>query len=370
VLAGAAAPGTAAASDEIHAGSNFASALSYGTATLGAVGTTTFVCDGQAVAFGHPFTFAGADASFSAHAATAVLVQPDSGFGPFKVANIGGVAGVVDQDRLAGLHADLGGQPQSASVTTNLAVDRAPVRTLRTTAIAQPYLPDITFSHLLAAVDAGLDKIGPGSADVTTRVTGVRANGTPFSVSRDDKVSDTVDLSSTLAFRTADFVASISGQALEDVRITGVTLGGTLSSKPSEYRVTAVQVRSHGTFVSVPSEIHVSPGGVLTTRLTLRPYRGQGATKQVVLKVPVPKGSGEGTGVLAVSAGEAFAESDPETFTELLAQLRTLPGPDSLRVTMSIDNADTGRTVRSRVTATADRAVEQYENTYDVVSEP
>jgi hypothetical protein len=368
VHAGAAAPRTAAAPDEIHAGSNFAAAVSYGTATLGAVGTTTFVCDGEAVAFGHPFTFTGADARFSAHAASAVMVQPDAVFGPFKVANIEGVAGVVDADRLAGLHAEVGDGPRTAPVTTNFAVDGAPARTMRTTAVAQPFLADITFSHLLAAVDSGLDKIGPGSATVTFRVTGVRADGSPFSVSRDDRVSDTSDIAGALALRAADFVFSLTSQAFEDIRITGVTMGGELSSKPSEYRLTAVQVRSQGRFVTIPSQINVKEGGVLTTRLTLRPYRGQGTTKRVVMEIPVPRGSGEGVGVLTVSAGEGFAEAEPETFPALLAQLRTTPGPDSLRLAMTVENAETGRTVRSQTAERADRAVSPYENTYDVVS--
>ncbi len=50
---------TASSAAEITAGSNFAAALSYGDISISGVGTTTFVCNGEAVAFGHPLIGAG-----------------------------------------------------------------------------------------------------------------------------------------------------------------------------------------------------------------------------------------------------------------------------------------------------------------------
>jgi hypothetical protein len=370
ITTGSAAPGTAAAPSEISAGSNFAATWSYGTATIGGVGTTTFVCDGQAVAFGHPAFFTGADATETAHPATAVVVQPDPLFGPFKVANIGGIAGTIDQDRLAGLRAHLGQQPATAPITTNFRVDGGPVQTLKTQATAQPFMADITFSHVIAAVDRNLDKIGPGSADVILRVRGVRADGSAFTVSRGDKISDTGDISYALAVHAADFVYSLTSQDFEDIRITSVTMGGALSSKASDYRVSAFKVRSAGTYIPVPNPINVREGGVLTTQFTLRPYRGGGALKTVDIPVAVPRGSGNGFGSLDVAAGQDYPASEPSSFAALLTQLRSTPGPDSLRVTMRVTNTNTGRTVTTRVTTKADRAVVPWENSYEVSSTP
>jgi hypothetical protein len=370
LTAGSSTPGAAADPSAISAGSNFAAAVSYGTVTLGGVGTTTFVCNGEAVAFGHPFNFTGADARYSAHAATAVVVQPDPIFGPFKVANLGGVVGTVEQDRMAGIAGPLGARPSTAAVTTNFAVDGKATQTLRTSAVAQPFMPDVTFYHLLAAVDKGLDKVGSGSGSVTLRVRGVRANGTAFEVSRTDKVSDAYDLSWALASQAANFVYALTSQEFEDVRVPSVTMGGSLSSKASDYRVTAFKVRSGGRFIPAPSTINVREGGVLTTQLTLRPYRGQGATKLVELPVAVPRGSGNGYGTLSVAAGEGSPTAEARSFAALLTQLRTTPGPDSLRLVMSIDNANTGRTVTTRVSAKADKAVVPWENAYGVRSRP
>jgi SpoIVB peptidase S55 len=80
---GARAPSTPAPASSITAGGNFVAGLSYGLATLAATGTTTFVCDGKAVAFGHPFFSAGS-VRMSAHPATAVYVQPDPSLLPSR----------------------------------------------------------------------------------------------------------------------------------------------------------------------------------------------------------------------------------------------------------------------------------------------
>ena len=93
-------------------------AVSYGDASLAGVGTVT-ACDDEALLFGHPLLWNGATTA-TAHQATAVFVQPDPIFGSFKVANVGGMAGTVDQDRLAGLHVDLGATPVTTRVRSAL----------------------------------------------------------------------------------------------------------------------------------------------------------------------------------------------------------------------------------------------------------
>ncbi len=69
----AAAPGDPGS---VTAGGNFVAALAHGDVTIAGTGTTTVVCDGRVVAFGHPFTFS-SPVTMSAHAGSAVLVQPD-----------------------------------------------------------------------------------------------------------------------------------------------------------------------------------------------------------------------------------------------------------------------------------------------------
>jgi hypothetical protein len=83
------------------------------------MGTTTAVCDGTALAFGHPFNCE-RRTPMSAHSADAILVQEDPSWSSFKVAKPGGVVGTVDQDRLAGVRAQLGTGPDVTPVWSPL----------------------------------------------------------------------------------------------------------------------------------------------------------------------------------------------------------------------------------------------------------
>ena len=65
-----------------------------GDVTAAGIGTTTFVCFGQAVAFGHPFAFTG-KTTLAARAADAITIARDPVFSPFKLANVAENAGTV-----------------------------------------------------------------------------------------------------------------------------------------------------------------------------------------------------------------------------------------------------------------------------------
>ena len=92
--AGGAASASSAAAADLEAGGNFAAALSLGDVTAAGIGTTTFVCFGQAVAFGHPFAFTG-KTTLAARAADAITIARDPVFSPFKLANVAENAGTV-----------------------------------------------------------------------------------------------------------------------------------------------------------------------------------------------------------------------------------------------------------------------------------
>ena len=49
-------------------------------------------------------------------------MQPDNLFGPCKVANLGGIAGTLDQDRLAAIRARLGAGPVPIPVTSTVSM--------------------------------------------------------------------------------------------------------------------------------------------------------------------------------------------------------------------------------------------------------
>jgi SpoIVB peptidase S55 len=338
--AGAQATAAAASPSDITAGSNIAAALSYGSVTLAGVGTTTFVCAGKAVGFGHPFNSAGA-VQYSAHTADAVTVQPDI-LSPFKVANPGGVVGVVDQDRTTGIRAVLGSTPSTFNITTRLNVPGGAPASGSTAVVYQPAAPDLAAIHTMTMIDSLRQSFGPGSAALRFTVTGTRANGASFTVSVKDHIADPGDLSGAVASRLFDVVSPLINQPYEKITLTGVSVTGEVTDDVNLYRVTSFKVaNSKGTWIKAPSTIKVSQGHVIKTQVTLTKY--QSTTKIVVpISVRAPAGTSGLTGTLDVAGGPTFEGTPDEvtSFPSLLKALAAQPGSDQLTEILTLETGN------------------------------
>ncbi len=316
----------------VHAGDNFVAAVAYGDAAFYAAGTTTVVCKGKAVAFGHPFLWNGAT-SLTAHSASTVVVQPDSLGGAYKLVNPGGVIGTVDADLTNGIRATLGAKPKAlTAVTSSFTLGKKVVKGSTT-------VSDLDYAGLAAAVHTQTDLVktfgyeGKGSAKATITIKGVRANGKAFSLTRKDVYSDPTDLPYTVADTVYSLVSPLAAQEFENLRLTSVTITGTLSTAVSRYSVSKVEARLGGAWVKLgPTPVPVTPGEKLALRVTLTPYKGVGAVRLVPLTLTVPGASDQFGLGLEVSAGRPDLDtSDVSTVDQLLKLLGSLPANDSLR---------------------------------------
>jgi hypothetical protein len=349
----------AASPSEISAGSNFAAALSYGDVSIAGVGTTTFVCDGHAVAFGHPF-FALGSVEYTAHPASAVYVQPDLVNGPFKVANPGGPVGVVSQDRLTGLRAELGAEPTGAfPITTSLVPDGGATVTGRTTGIYQPYSASLAALHLQASIIKALGAQGPGSAALKFTIKGRTAAGSPFTLVRSDHYADTVDLPFAAANDLFTVIQPLVDQSFKDVSITSVDVTGTVSGAIKQYRVTAIKMYKNGRWVPQRGGIVTSAGKTVYRQVTLTKYRSS-QTVIAKLRVKVPARSRGAVGSLTISNGPAatLPGGAPKSLTGLLKQLAGYPTSDAVAGTLSLDNG--GAPIVTLTLAKVDATVAEY----------
>ena len=350
---------TPSSPSEITAGSNFAAALSYGDISIAGVGTTTFVCDGQAVAFGHPF-FDLSNSEYTAHAATSVYVQPDPVWGPFKVANPEGPVGVVDRDRTTGLRAELGAKPKGAfPITTSLVPNgEAPV-TGSTIGVYQPYAADISALHLQANIVKALGGQGRGSAALTFTITGRTAAGTPFSLVRSDHYSDPYDISYAAADDLYYNIEPMIDQDFKDVTITSVNITGTVSDSVKQYKVTAVKMYKNGKWVPQKGSIATKAGATVYRQITLTKVRSS-ETAILKLKVKIPARTEGSVGTLTISDGRASNVSDdePKSFTGLLKQLADYPTNDTIAGTLMLSNDDSPIVTVTKVKA--DAPIEEY----------
>jgi hypothetical protein len=329
-----AAPAAAASPAEITPGGNFAAALSYGDVTFAGVGATTAVCDGLALAFGHPFTFGG-KVALSAHTADALYVQPDNLFGPFKVANLGGIAGTLDQDRLAAIRARLGAGPVPIPVSST--VSGAGTGLTRTGTTQQ--------------------KVGEGTSAVRWTVTGRTGSGQAFTLTRPNRFASQFDISFDSIFEMLDFLSVLQAQPFQEVHFSKVTVTASADELYRRYRIEKVfQKTGANRFVEVSSRrpVRARAGASVLVRVRLAPYKQRGAPLNLDVAFRIPKGRAGSGGTLEVVGGaSAFSEDilclfDPDacgqeggvkSFGQVLQVLGRQPRNNQLIATMTIDPA-------------------------------
>ena len=349
--AGQAASGTGGGGSDIVAGGNFAAALAYGDLTVVGVGTTTVVCDGEALAFGHPMLFSG-PSSMSVHGAEAVFIQEDKTSAPFKVANPGPPVGTVDRDRIAGLHATLGSAPDAIPITAEATLAGA-ARTGTTQVNMPAQLPGLSLGAVLTNTDRLYDRIAGGRSSVAFTVTGTRAGGERWTLDRSDIVADEFDLAFASAVGVADAVAALQANRFEEVEVTGVEVETDLDAVYRDYTVERVTARvGSAPFTPLTAEapLILEAGTVLDLRVEFTPYKGRGAVRSVELSLDIPSAAAGGSRALELiggpSGGGSVAEpvpgevppviTEPDSFDELLAQLENAPHNDDVRATLSL----------------------------------
>jgi hypothetical protein len=325
---------------ELEAGGNVAAALSYGDVTIAAVGTVTAVCDGEALLFGHPLLFNGAT-KLSAHQASAVFVQPDPIFGAFKVANIGGLAGTVDQDRLAGVHTDTSVLPAVTRVFSNVSsVETGATRTAATQAVLPLFVPEAALNHVLANLDRVHDRIGGGVTTLQWGANGKRADGSTWSFRRHEKLADSFDATFLAAFKILIDLDTLFNNPFEEITIDNVAVRGSVDPRFAEARLIGLEMLgANGRWQAVNAQrpLRLVAGSDVFLRAVLRPNRSTRLTRvQLSLTVP-PRPGREGT--LAVSAGVGFFEEPgggTSDFADLLSQIDQGPTGDTLRATLRL----------------------------------
>jgi hypothetical protein len=358
-----------AAALELVPGGNVAAAISYGDTTLAGVGTVTAVCDGEALLFGHPFLWNGATA-LSAHQANALFVQPDPIFGSFKVANIGRRAGTVDQDRLAGLHVELGGEiPPTTRVHSALtSVETGASRTATTRVVLPELIPDVAFIHVLNNLDRVHDRIGPGVVTLTWGASGERGDGSTWSFRRREKLADRFDATIFPAFKILDDLYTLFNNPFDEITIDNVSASGTVDPKYAEARLVGLEkLGADGRWhpVSRRTPLRLVAGSEVFLRGVFQPFRST-RLMRVQLSMVVPRLAG-GRGFLTVNAGassgffeEAPSGDTPRSFDDVLAAIDKAPTGDTLRADLRVSrDSPTGpaRTVTRRARTTAPTAI-------------
>jgi hypothetical protein len=350
----AAAPQGFAAPAAPEPGDNFAAAASYGDVTFAGVGTTSWSCGDQALAFGHPFFFAG-DSPSGANAADAFGIVRDQVFGPFKFASVAEPLGTVDQDRLAGLRAHIGRTPPTRPIRSFIADGETGAHRSGRTDVVQPELmPFVTFFHLLSNFDSTHDEIGRGTAELRWTIEGTRADGSPWRLTRGDLVASRWDIAIEASDAVAMDASMLGDNFVEDAQVKSVSVEGSVDDSVRQYTVTKILVaKGRARFKAVRRSVVVEPGMLLRVRSVLKRF-ADGSVRNVDFRVRVPR-KGQPFGMLQVAGGRFASgggdceEGCEEMFSDFDALLKSLQKqPRSDELTVRLRTGSRGRIVVER----------------------
>ena len=348
----------------LRAGDTFAAAMSLGDITVAGVGTTTLVCNGRAVAFGHPFNWTG-DTTMAARAGDTITIVSDPVFGSYKLSNIAESVGTLTQDRLAGIVADLGAGPTGSPVTSTVTdLDTGRTRSGRSEAVLPEFLPFLTFEHLFQNVDVTIDRIGPGNAEAAYTIRGTRDGGRTWELTRSTHYASSFDISfdsvAEVSF-TAEILQAFEGEEIEVTSIDVPTLE--IEKSFEQYQVRSI-LQWNGARYVAREFLRGRPGQMLKLRIVLKPAHLAGL-KNVDLQLKVPANARRSGWVEVLGGGstsgipcfifdeECEDEPTEQTFDQLLSALQNAPRGDALVARLRLGNG----AVRASVTKQQDAVV-------------
>ncbi|HEX6468576.1 MAG TPA: SpoIVB peptidase S55 domain-containing protein [Streptosporangiaceae bacterium] len=381
MYAASSAAGTAAPAGAIKPGGNFAAMQTYGDLSVGGVGTTTMVCAGQALAFGHPFTQRG-PVRMSAHDADAVTIVDDPAGPPYKMANIGGVAGTLTQDRTTAIAARLGAGPAGTTATSTVTADGV-TRTGSSVVNMTEDVPGGAGLHFSTDIDRVFDRIGGGSATVTFTVKG-SAGGKSFTLSRSNRFADTLDVGYLATSELTAELSTIEQNPTAAVKFTSVTANAALDNNYGAYTVNKVYAKPGKKWVLLNPDntLSVKAGQKLPVRATLTSYRAAARTISVTLTVPKNRKGRSGT--LNVAGGNTVYPGDPAlclffgadacvmdlhstSVAGLVQRMRKLPRNDDLTTSLVFSGGGNSTTTK---TSRLDKVVNNADPESDGLSIP
>ncbi len=264
--------GGAASTATLVPGGSMGIALATGDITMGALGTVTY-CDGDAViGFGHPFFSNGA----SAMPLTSVSIfdTMKSFEASFKLGELGSVIGVITQDRSAAVGGRVGGTAKIVGLHYEVHdVNRKSGEAFDVALVDVPRLmPELLFSSGLEAADLALDRVGPGTVEVTYVIQGTDMP----TLERKDVFLSVTDVGIYAPWQLAEIVAALQYNEFRDPKITRIS-----ASMEIDQNLRAVQIEG----LELDSDAY-TPGDTIRFKLTLQTFQGERSDLEGTLVVP------------------------------------------------------------------------------------
>jgi hypothetical protein len=258
----------------LEPGSAIGVELIRGDVSLSAIGTVTYVEGDKVLAFGHPFLKRGSTGYFMSDAQILTTVKGlENGF---KVGTVGGLIGVFNQDRGAGIAGQKGRYPSIVPVRVTVKDNNLN----RTQEMAMQIINDEQLSPVLAAtgvfsaIDKTMDRTGAGTAKVSFEIL---ANGAPVDVlKRQNMFYSPANIGELAVYELHEALAMLAGNQFNPVDIIDVKVNISVD----EERRTASIMEARTNTASA------KPGDTVDITVKLKPYRGEPVTRIVSYTIP------------------------------------------------------------------------------------
>jgi SpoIVB peptidase S55 len=310
-------------------GDAMAAAVSFGDAYSYAIGTATLTCNDQFVAFGHPFFLTGPTSLALTNAKILQTLSDPSHFsGGTKFGEATTLAGIVTQDRLAGIAGITGVLPPLTAITSNLSdPSLGTSRHGETQVASQSELPYIAYGHVYLNLLTVADEEGPGSANLDVTIQGTDETGEPWTVQTSDLYASSYDIQDEAGYEAALVpLDRLLSQNFEHVTVDNVSIQGTVSG--TDLTAEVAQVLSHTGLqpgFGSRNTILARRGGLIHLRVMLRPA-GSHTLVPVNLTVHVPNvRHGREMDLFVGGASEMGGGGKISSFAELVHALNHQP---------------------------------------------
>ena len=306
----------------LEPGSSIGVALVTGDLAIGALGTLTYRDGDTLVGFGHPFISNGA--SHFPMTTVSVIDTMKSFQAPFKLGTLGDTIGTIFEDRTAAIGGRIG--PLTDTIELSLGVhdlDRDVTETYEVGLIDEPRLiPELLLSTGFEAIDTTLDRIGPGTVEVTYQILG---DGMTTPLERTDIFLSSVDIAVYPPWQLAGIVALLQYNAFDDPKITRIAASMSITEEIKAIRINHLEI----------DDWIYAPGDAVRFRLEMQTYQGEMRIEEG--EIVIPEDLYSEYVIVRAYGGPRYLEGgeSPPVFVDLADMIDTvesLPSYDRLTV--------------------------------------
>ncbi len=259
--------------DGLEPGSSIGVALTTGDLAIGALGTLTYRDGDTLVGFGHPFIANGA--SQFPMTTVSIIDTMKSFDASFKLGTLGDTVGTIFEDRTAAIGGRIG--PMTDTIELSLGVhdlDRNVTESYEVGMIDEPHLiPELLLATGFEAIDTTLDRIGPGTVEVTYQILG---DGMPAPLERTDIFLSSVDIAVYPPWQLAGIVAFLQYNAFDDPEITRIAASMAVTEEIKAIRINHLEI----------DRPIYAPGDTIRFRLDLQTYQGDMRVEEGEIVIP------------------------------------------------------------------------------------